>query len=130
LLTSLQWQDFVFKLKTHLLPRLVRLLGLPPEAEKQCDWSKVILDKDQLYSHKTMRIRYTTYDVRRGEDVIHVDTPQCNVMLLDKRYDIRDKESAKFPYLYGKVLGILHATGWISVGFIGTTPWPSEKNSS
>ncbi|TEB06306.1 hypothetical protein FA13DRAFT_1575352, partial [Coprinellus micaceus] len=74
--------------------------------------------------HKQMRIRYTTYDVRRGEDVIHVDTPQCNVMLLDKRYDIRDKESWAFSHANVSYLGVLpngkvdHRRHRVDIGWI------------
>jgi hypothetical protein len=60
---------------------------------------------------------YTTYDVRRDEDVIHVDTPQRNVMLLNSKYK-KDTWATEHPYLYGKVNGVFHA----NVRFVGTLP--------
>lgn len=64
-----------------------------------------------------MKIKYTTYDVRRDEDVIHVNTQQCNLMLLNGRYSAALGRSVS-PYIYGKVLGIFHA----NVSFSGVLP--------
>ncbi|KAG1736911.1 uncharacterized protein EDB91DRAFT_1055413, partial [Suillus paluster] len=47
---------------------------------------------------------YTTYDVRRAQDVINPKTPHCNIMLL-KHHDDHDDEG---HYHYAKVLGIHH----------------------
>lgn len=67
-----------------------------------------------------MRINYTTYDVRRDQDIIHVGTPQSNVMLLN---EASTNPSSPFyasihPYLYAKVLGIYHA----NVSYTGKLP--------
>lgn len=64
-----------------------------------------------------MRINFTTYDVRRGEDVVHMDTPQCNVMLLNGCFK-KDTGEKEHQYLYGKVIGIFHA----NVSYVGTLP--------
>ena len=50
-----------------------------------------------------MRINYTSYDVRREEDVIHTGTSHCNVMLLNL------DTSSHHQFLYARVLGIYHA---------------------
>lgn len=57
-----------------------------------------------------MRIKYTTYDARRDEDIIHLETNQCNIMVHNGDYAI-----PAYPFRYGKVLGVLHA----EVGYIG-----------
>ncbi|KAJ3527383.1 hypothetical protein NMY22_g9809 [Coprinellus aureogranulatus] len=109
---------FVRNLKQHLLPRFIR--GLNPSLEGQAlqdfiqslDWSKIVLKDDRLYTHKIMRIKYTTYDARRDEDIIHLDTPQCNVMFLNQDYSYGTTEH---PFIYGKIIGILHA----DVSYIG-----------
>ncbi|KAJ3518588.1 hypothetical protein NMY22_g13601 [Coprinellus aureogranulatus] len=109
---------FVRNLKAHLLPRFIR--GLNPNLEGQAlqdtiqalDWSNIVFKDDRLYTHKIMRIKYTTYDARRDEDIIHLDTPQCNVMFLDQSYSYK---TPGHPFTYGKVVGILHA----EVGYVG-----------
>ena len=59
-----------------------------------------------------MRIKYTTYDTRRDEDIVHLDTTQCNVMFLDPAFKYG---SPGHPFKYGKVIAILHA----DVGYVG-----------
>ncbi|KAJ3521207.1 hypothetical protein NMY22_g12407 [Coprinellus aureogranulatus] len=103
--------DFIPKLKQHLLPRIVEMLGYEGGISDPDAWANVVLKDDRIYSHKIMHLNYTTYDVRRDEDVIHLDTPQCNVMLLDADYDSRCQFdiSRSHPYLYAKIVGIFHA---------------------
>lgn len=54
-----------------------------------------------------MRIRFTTYDVRRDEDTIRAKTPKGNIMVLDPGYI--HGASDHHPYRYAHVLGIYHA---------------------
>lgn len=61
-----------------------------------------------------MRLKYTTYDTRRDEDIIHIETDQCNIMVLNPDYSY--PATSTHPFRYGKVLGILHA----DVGYIGS----------
>jgi hypothetical protein len=61
-----------------------------------------------------MRIQYTTYDARHEQDVIHIDTPQCNIMLLNP---VKPSGSAH-PYVYGRVVGIFHGM----VSYVGRLP--------
>jgi hypothetical protein len=56
-----------------------------------------------MYKHNIMRINYTTYDVRRAEDVIHPGTSHHNVMILNPSWP-----SSGHPFLYAHVLGIYH----------------------
>lgn len=82
------------------------------EAIQRLDWSQLIFKNDRIYTHKIMRIKYMTYDTRRDEDVIHLDTPQCNVMFLNQDYSYG---GPNHPFTYGKVIGILHA----EVSYVG-----------
>ncbi|KAF6761428.1 hypothetical protein DFP72DRAFT_1062420 [Ephemerocybe angulata] len=112
--------DFLPKLKKHLLPRIVRKLeGSPPgtmaEVERMYSWVSVVLHDNSLYSHQLIRIKYTSYDIQREESVIHIGTPQCNVMLLNQAYSARSWDT-EHPYVYAKVLGIFHA----NVLYVGT----------
>lgn len=70
------------------------------------DWSRLVFKDDRIYTHKIMRIKYETYDARKDEDIIHLDTDQSNVMFLNPAHSL---ESASHPFSYGKVIAILHA---------------------
>ncbi|KAF6742787.1 hypothetical protein DFP72DRAFT_829608 [Ephemerocybe angulata] len=78
-------------------------------------WVSVVLHDNSLYSHQLIRIKYTSYDIQREESVIHIGTPQCNVMLLNQAYSARSWDT-EHPYVYAKVLGIFHA----NVLYVGT----------
>jgi hypothetical protein len=64
----------------------------------------IFFKDDRMYRHSTMRINYTTYDVRRADDVINLNTSNCNVMLLSA--DARERPNHQ--YTYAHVLGIYH----------------------
>jgi len=99
------------KLKNHLLPRLQDLLKYEAPAQNAAtaggndpeDYNHVFIKKDVMYRHKIAHINYTTYDVRRAQDVIHVDTLRCNVMVFNNPED--DDEN---PFSYARVIGIFH----------------------
>ncbi|EGN93613.1 hypothetical protein SERLA73DRAFT_63876 [Serpula lacrymans var. lacrymans S7.3] len=61
-----------------------------------------ILD-NRIYSVKTMRVHYTTYDVRRDYDTINISN-NSDVMVLS-----REKDQYAHPYWYARVLGVFHA---------------------
>jgi len=55
-----------------------------------------------------MRINYTTYDVRRAQDVINPSTSHCNIMVLaDASEDGHSSSDHRFRY--AQVLGVYHA---------------------
>jgi hypothetical protein len=59
-----------------------------------------------------MRINYTTYDVRRADDVINPQGSRCNIMVLDPDGLLDTPAGPKnsdHPFNYGKVLGVFHA---------------------
>lgn len=76
-------------------------------------WVHVVLQQSRIYSHKILRLYYTTYNVRRDEDVIHIGTPQCNDILLNDRSSKESNE--EHVYLYAKVLGVFHT----NVAYVG-----------
>lgn len=53
-----------------------------------------------LYRHKTLKLRYTTYDIQDGEDKMY-QRLHPDVMVLS--------DGEEHPYLYGRVLDIFHA---------------------
>lgn len=108
------------KLKMPLLSRFLQRIGCGPDelgSAGSDPWVKVALQGNRIYNHKILRTEFITYDVQHGQDVIHVGTPQSNVMLLDEQYKQSTRLSTH-PYLYGKALGIYHA----NVSFSGRLP--------
>jgi hypothetical protein len=71
------------------------------------DPSKILLKHDRMYEHSLLRNNYTTYDVRRSQDVINTSTTNCNIMVLANPDDGADG-SFKHTYKYARVLGIYH----------------------
>ncbi|KAF5325806.1 hypothetical protein D9611_000607 [Ephemerocybe angulata] len=113
--------NFMHKLKQHLLLRVAECLDFDPEDFSNSAWEAISIENNRLYHHKIMRTSYTTYDLRRTEDIIHVDTPQSNAMLLNAAYNANAQgasEATEHPYLYAKVLGIFHA----DVTYVGALP--------
>ncbi|KAJ3858791.1 hypothetical protein EV359DRAFT_75796 [Lentinula novae-zelandiae] len=97
-------KNFVSKLEDHLLGRLKEILfdgNYEFTAEEQQD---IIIAKDKIHTVKTLRINYTTYNVRRNQDVINPRTDHSTIMLKSP-----DTNPNAHPYWYAQVLGIFHA---------------------
>jgi hypothetical protein len=114
------------KLKDHLLPRIKRMLldersaknvdtphfqvGLTPtnlEPNRQ-ERDSIFFKNDRIYRHQLARFNYTTYDVRRAQDVINPTTSHCDILLLANKNGENSAERAHH-FLYARVLGIYHA---------------------
>jgi hypothetical protein len=76
-----------------------------PELVDDCDPNTIIIKDDRLYHHNIARFNYTTYDVRRVQDIINPRTSHCNIMVLRPNNDV-GPQGHKFSH--GKVLGIYH----------------------
>ncbi|KAF8594580.1 hypothetical protein BDV93DRAFT_458714, partial [Ceratobasidium sp. AG-I] len=85
-------------LKQHLLSRLTG----DPEAS---ELGKVTFQSDRMYTHATLRINYTTYDVRRQHDTLNPKSP-CRYILLPSN---TSNDPDAHPFIYARVLGIYHA---------------------
>ena len=68
----------------------------------------VLFKHDRLYKHSLLRINYTTYDVRRSQDVVNPSTSRCNIMLLADPQNDEDIRS-NHPFRYARVLQVYHA---------------------
>jgi hypothetical protein len=91
----------------------------PIEIQLQDDINAVLIKNDRVYSHQLVRINYTTYDVRRAQDVINPRTTHRNIMLLaqeDLDTDIAAEQLKCHPFLYARVLGIYH----VNVVYVGS----------
>lgn len=115
-------QDFLPKLKDHLIPRLrsaqaQKLTSAETQSNpsyggdstnsslNHSDRDSVYFKSERIYLHKIYRVQYTTYDVRREQDVINPSTPHRDIMLLATTSDNGDDH----PFLYARVLGVYHA---------------------
>jgi hypothetical protein len=96
-------QDFVRRLKDHLL---TRSLGNEYDGDEQeythAERNVLQIVDNRLYIHKTLRINYTTYDLRRQRDVIN-PTSRPDVMVLS----CEDGEDVH-PFWYARVVKIFH----------------------
>lgn len=66
----------------------------------------MLFKDDRIYSHHLARFNYTTYDVRRAQDVINPGTSHRDIMLLADTDGVDGGASHRF--LYARVLGIYH----------------------
>jgi hypothetical protein len=112
-------QNFIPKLKDHILPRIKAMLlaegQLPaqdgacphesqmPSISSSADRNCVFFKSDRMYKHHLLRINYTTYDVRRSQDIINPGTSRRDVMVL-----ANDDDTDSHPFWYARVLGIYH----------------------
>jgi hypothetical protein len=101
-------QNFLPKLRQHLIPRfLSKLQGQSgiALASQDIDPNSVLFKNDRIYHHNIMRINYTTYDVRRSQDVVNASTSHHNVMVLASN---ADHLASGHPFRYARVLGVYH----------------------
>ncbi|KAJ7189662.1 hypothetical protein GGX14DRAFT_580522 [Mycena pura] len=94
---------FMDGLKAHLLGRLLGKQWDGDESKfTSRDLAHVEILGDRIYSHRFMRINYTTYDCRRDQDIIH---PATRPDMMFASHD----EATAHPYFYARVVGIFHA---------------------
>jgi hypothetical protein len=110
------FQNFLLKLKEHLLPRLLTdLQSQTSSSQNICsvnggnisDLNTILFKHDRMYRHNLARINYTSYDVRRSEDVVNASTPHHNIMVLSNLGD-ENSPITSHPFKYAQVLGIYH----------------------
>lgn len=97
-------QDFIPKLKDHLLGRLLRRdFDGDEEQFSEEERATVRINNHNFYSVGTMRVNYTTYDMRRDQDTINPRThPDVIVLSAETGRNAH-------PFWYARVLGIFHA---------------------
>lgn len=105
------------------------------------DHSAVEVRKDRIYAHGTVRINYTTYDIRRGQDTIKPvlkfssteslvesgNSDRSTIMLVADETDRQGSTSRRRRFWYARVLGIFHChardrlaagSGWKKIDFL------------
>lgn len=97
-------QDFIPKLKGHLLGRLLHRDFDGDETHfSDDDRNTVRLINNQIYSAKVLRVNYTTYDMRRDQDCMNPRT-HCDVIVMSP-----ETGAGAHPFWYARVLGVFHA---------------------
>jgi hypothetical protein len=76
-----------------------------PVSTSSEDINEIFFRHDRIYCHNIMRINYTTYDVRRGQDIINPATSRRDIMVLADD----GSDHASHHFLFARVLGIYHA---------------------
>lgn len=83
------------------------------------DPNSVLFKNHRLYHHNITRINYTTYDVRRSQDVIRTSTPRRDIMVLANS---AESNSAQ-PFRYARVLAIFHVNAiYVGPGMVNYQP--------
>ena len=75
------------------------------DSDTRNEHDRILIKNDMMYKHHLVRFNYTTYDVRRGQDVINPNTQHHNVMVLSQP---EDNNAHGSPFWYARVLGIYH----------------------
>ncbi|TBU55610.1 hypothetical protein BD310DRAFT_825501, partial [Dichomitus squalens] len=94
-------KSFTSLLREHLAQRFVGQGAELEDGLSDEHTSGVQILNDRLYQHKTIRVNYTTYDMRREQDSINPRT-HADIMLLSP-------ESDDDAFWYARVLNIFHA---------------------
>jgi hypothetical protein len=68
----------------------------------------IFFKNDRMYRHNLIRFNYTTYDVRRSQDVVNPKTSHHIIMLLANKDNSSTDTNSDHPFLYARVLGIYH----------------------
>ncbi|KAJ7762206.1 hypothetical protein B0H16DRAFT_1884179 [Mycena metata] len=115
-------KDFIPKLQDHILGRLLQrgFDGDTHEEFTPADRKTVRIHSNKIYATRTLRVNYTTYDVRRGQDTLNPRTSSF-VMIRSP-----ETEAGAHPYWYCQLLGIFHANVFRVTESGATSPTPME----
>lgn len=104
------------KLQDHLLSRLRN----PDQADVGAAYpiderEQITLHNNRFFPHQILRINYTTYDLRRDQDIINPRL-KADIMFPAPDIDIDTGLSATgHPFAYAHVLGLFHADVYYTV---------------
>ncbi|KAG8989787.1 hypothetical protein FRB90_002072 [Tulasnella sp. 427] len=93
-------QDFLANLKNHIIGRL---RNRPFDGEEtdfgRDERDRLVIKDNIIHQHAYLRINYTTYDVRRDQDIINPRVPSRSFVMVPAA-------AGDHPYWYARVLGI------------------------
>ncbi|KAJ8457369.1 hypothetical protein ONZ51_g11576 [Trametes cubensis] len=94
-------ETFVPRLKEHLRQRLQG--AYPSLANTDVP---IIIHHDRIYEHATVNFNYTTYDLRREQDIVHPSMGKSDILVHTP--SACDDPPIGYPWSYARVLGIHH----------------------
>ncbi|KAH9039665.1 hypothetical protein EDB85DRAFT_2141171 [Lactarius pseudohatsudake] len=98
--------------KQEFRPRLIdhlysRIKGRPYDGDEHTfsdqDRDNLIIEKDRMYEHKTIRFRSTTYDAHRMEESAN---PRTHADVLVLSHEDGSEGQPAFPYWHARIVGI------------------------
>jgi hypothetical protein len=95
-------------LKHHIAQRLPRVkqTGLPANDQ---DIGNVQIERECVFTHLTMRINYTTYDLCRDSKVISLKRQPDIMVAAEQTWESEeDLDADHLVYMYARVIGIYH----------------------
>ncbi|OSD02554.1 hypothetical protein PYCCODRAFT_1367089, partial [Trametes coccinea BRFM310] len=92
-------KNFIPMLRAHIFGRLMGRQDCDDFTPEELD--RVHIEAERIYPHKVLRVNYTTYDMRRAQDVISSRTHPDLMVYADASPDT--------PYWYARLLNIFHA---------------------
>ena len=110
---KLSQQNFYRNLKDHLLTRIEECgISLPDDAPGTREpgeysfyqRSRLVIHKELAYWHDVLRLNWTSYDIRRSQDSVNLNTHR-DIMLLA---DVDHADPTAHPYIYARVIRIFH----------------------
>jgi hypothetical protein len=103
-ITIIVSQNFVTKLKDHLLGRLLDMDYDGDEHQfSDADRNTIHIMNNRIYSAKVLRVNFTAYDIRRDQDSMNPRN-QCVVMVQSREDSVN-----AHPFWYARILGVFHA---------------------
>ncbi|KAJ7033960.1 hypothetical protein C8F04DRAFT_1260454 [Mycena alexandri] len=88
----------------HLVMFLSKFRGDPALTFSLQDLADVTIQRERVYTHKILRVNYTTYDTQRDQDTLNTSTHPDFMVLAHE-----EEDNNPHPYWYGRILGIFHA---------------------
>ncbi|KAG8699804.1 hypothetical protein FRC08_005094 [Ceratobasidium sp. 394] len=100
-------KDFLPRLKAHLLARIMGDRYEDEQTRTALELAQIHFQHERIYAHQTLKLHYTTYDVRRAQDTINPTTSNRFILVPSDRLDSAEVGANRF--WYARVLGIYHA---------------------
>ena len=103
-------------MKCHLLPRILAIHGCASESSStsQPTTDQVLFKDSRIFQHKVLRVNYTTYDVRRDQDIFNPGGDHRDLIMLATPGSDEELET-QHRFCYARLIGVYHA----NIHFIG-----------
>jgi hypothetical protein len=107
--SQVPFQDFLPRLKDHLLSHIQGKLFDGDEHQfSDEERASIVFVNNRIFRHGTVRINYTTYDMRRNQDSLNPRT-HADVMVHSHEDEDPDGTIEAHLYWYARIIGVFHA---------------------